>query len=436
MTKQYIVENGIRKNNPAWTLPEASFVVPFANKQTALAVVSTPQALEDKEIVVTPMYEAALAQYQAEVEPEIFIPSGSTGTGTSQGGLEELNRVLAKYEVPAGLLSKLLQLKDFDAIEIIVDDSGSMNAPTDARGPRGESLTRWQEARYRISQMMELIAYVVSPPVVVRFLNRTDTLELKRLDNEAPKQYIQRTEMLLNETFGQSPSGLTPALQVIQASLSRYPGQATLRYFLGDGVPNGGDTACRQIEQLLIHRAQPQRNPFTFMSCTGNDADTEWMKECEEKAPYCAEFDDYEDESREILRDQGNAFPYSFGLHLVGQIVAAFNPHDLDAMDESIPFTRQTLDNLLGYQSSPEEYRYYFDSFLTAQRKLSLTFAQREFIAKLPSLYEQFESANIASDIPAAADYKKQQLQADQRSQQQSQMRGQQPPQGECCVIL
>ena len=67
---------------------------------------------------------------------------------------------------------------------------------------------------------------------------------------------------------------------------------------------------------MLINRPSPERSPFTFMSCTGNDDDVEWMKECEEKAPYCSEFDDYGDESREILKDQGKAFPYSFGLHL------------------------------------------------------------------------------------------------------------------------
>ena len=72
------------------------------------------------------------------------------------------------------------------------------------------------------------------------------------------------------------------------------------------------------------------------------------------------------------MKDQGKAFPYSFGLHLVAQIVAAVFPRDLDAMDESVPFTKQLLDSLLGYQSSPEEYRYHFDCFIAAEKKLPL----------------------------------------------------------------
>ena len=74
----------------------------------------------------------------------------------------------------------------------------------------------------------------------------------------------------------------------------------------------------------------------------------------------------------------------------MAQIVAAFNPHDLDAMDESIPFTKQVLDNLLGYQSSVEEYRYYFDGFIQAQKKLPLKSFQHTFLRELPSMYNQF----------------------------------------------
>jgi len=134
------------------------------------------------------------------------------------------------------------------------------------------------------------------------------------------------------------------------------------------------------------------------------------MKETEEKAAYCSEFDDYLDEAREVLKDQGKAFPYSFGLHLVAQIVAAFNPHDLDAMDESVPFTQQVFENLLGYQVSPEEYRYYFNSFLEAQKKTPGTkpWFQKRFQKSLASeeMFKQFQSLAVATDIGEVVEYK------------------------------
>lgn len=86
-------------------------------------------------------------------------------------------------------------------------------------------------------------------------------------------------------------------------------------------------------------------------------------------APYCSESDDFRDESDEVLKDQGLALPFSKGFHLICQLVAAMNPEDLDAMDESIPFTKFTLDNLLGIFHNNASYQHYFDNFLEAQRK-------------------------------------------------------------------
>ena len=159
------------------------------------------------------------------------------------------------------------------------------------------------------------------------------------------------------------------------------------------------------------------------------------IKDAEEIAPFCAEFDDYLDESREVLRDQGKAFPYSYGLHLVAQLVAAFNPTDLDAMDESVPFAKQTLDDLLGYQTSQQEYKYYFDSFLEAQRLLPLKPHQRSFVGSLPRLFSQFIEVSRAADIPAVSEYRLRTKSMAQQSRQVQQQE-QQPPQDECCVIL
>lgn len=60
------------------------------------------------------------------------------------------------------------------------------------------------------------------------------------------------------------------------------------------------------------------------------------------------------------MHDQGPAFPYTKGLWLLSNIIAALNPDDLDALDESIPFTKYTLDELLGRNHTVEEYAYYF----------------------------------------------------------------------------
>lgn len=442
MTQKYTTANGIRKYNPAYVPPSnnnATKAAPFVNQATALPVIPAPTApsLEEEEIVVVPTttYEAAVVAYHEEAEPEIYV-GGYEGEGDS---LDELNLQMAKYEVPGGLLTKLLQVKEFQLMEIIVDDSGSMNCPTDALDPiTGSKMSRWWEAKWRISQMIDLLAYVPSPPIRIYFLNRNDVILIEKSCGELPSDYIKRVESILLGAFGRNPGGTTPAREAIEASLYRNGNMKVMRYFLGDGVPNGGEYACKQIRDMIIHRPAPHYNPFTFMSCTNQDDQVEWMKTTEEKAPYCSEFDDYLDEAREVLKDQGNAFPYSLGLHIVAQIVAAFNPHDLDAMDESVPFTKAVLDSLLGYQSSQEEYRYYFTQFIAAQKKLPLKPFQHAFVGQLPSLYNEFLSAATSSDIPVAARYKQQVKQASSRPGYIAGNRGNVPQQAstDCCVIL
>jgi hypothetical protein len=443
VTQKYTTTNGVRKYNPAYVPPpNAAKAAPFINQATALPVIPAPTAPsleEEEEIVVIPTttYDAAVVAYHEEAEQEIYF-GGYDGEGDS---LDELNNIMAKYEVPAGMLAKLLQVKDFQLMEIIVDDSGSMNCATDALDPiTGSKMRRWWEAKWRISQMIELLAYVPSPPIKIYFLNRTDIISIEKSVGELPSDYIKRAESILVNAFGRNPGGTTPAREAIELSLRRNGGMKVMRYFLGDGVPNGGEAACKQIRDMIIHRPAPQNNPFTFVSCTDQDDQVEWMKTTEEKAPFCSEFDDYLDEAREVLKDQGSAFPYSFGLHLVAQIVAAFNPHDLDALDESVPFTRSTLNDLLGYQSSPEEYRYYFDCFITAQKKLPLKSFQHAFVRQLPSLYNDFLSAPSAADIPAAARYKQQVKQASSsRPEYIAGNRGNLPHEQastDCCVIL
>eukprot|EP00934_Nitzschia_sp_Nitz4_P002141 Nitzschia sp. Nitz4//scaffold52_size167869//163227//163685//NITZ4_002299-RA/size167869-exonerate_protein2genome-gene-0.33-mRNA-1//1//CDS//3329554104//2141//frame0 len=147
---------------------------------------------------------------------------------------------------------------------------------------------------------------------------------------------------------------------------------------------------------------------MTFISCTNEDAQVEWMKDAEEVVAYCSESDDFSDESAEVLRDQGAALPYTKGFHLICQLVAAMNPDDLDAMDESIPFTKATLDNLLGVQHNDESYRHYFDQFVLAQRGRKIEGPTDQVKKNVQWNYEDFLRAPVASQIPQVQQLKQQ----------------------------
>jgi hypothetical protein len=286
-----------------------------------------------------------------------------------QGMLEGLSALFVKYEIPMGLLNKLMLLSPYSennpdglhAMEFLVDDSYSMRAGTSGN-------TRFDEAKSGLKEMVEVLGHIPSPRIEIRFLNRKDKVELKRR-GETPEIFIERAFQEIDAAFTALPDGSTPAKERLEESFAAHPGERRARYFFCDGVPNGQDTAVEAIGNLLKNRRNPKGNPFTFFSCSDRLEDTEWMRTVEELADYCSEMDDYLAEFTEVLGDQGKKFPYNKGLYLIAKLVGAMDPCVLDAMDESVPFTKKTFDSITGYITSEADYRSYFDGFIEAQRE-------------------------------------------------------------------
>jgi len=317
-----------------------------------------------------------------------------------------LGAILNKYEVPIGLMNKLMMLSELQSLEFIIDDSGSMSLLSDTIHPiTGQRNRRWDEAHLRLKEMVELLAYVPFNQIGIEFLNRKDRISLTR-NGRSPEAFLQDAYHHIDQTFARPPAGMTPALEKLQESFIRGQGVSLGRYFFGDGVPNGGRYAQEEIVRILTHRENPQDNPITFISCTSEDADVEWMKDAEEIVPYCSESDDFRAESLEVLRDQGAAIPYTKGFHLVCQLVAAMNPDDLDAMDESVPFTKTTLDNLLGVIHNEESYRHYFNCFAQAQKARQVLTPSDKPKKTTRWKYQEFLMAPVATQIPQVQQFK------------------------------
>jgi hypothetical protein len=427
--KKYVKVNGVMKLNPEykkWTEAQnknstgAVFVptTSVANSDKALPIVSS---MADHEMLSEasvqtggqeiPLSDSTNATIEMMQEPEICLEAGMTPDTM----VDELGAIMNKYEVPMGLMNKLMMLSEFESLEFIIDDSGSMTLISDTVNPvTKRPNTRWEEAKERLKEMMEVLAYVPFNQIDIVFLNRTDHVVLKR-NGRDPASFLADAYRQIDQVFARGPAGTTPVLEKLQDSFINGQGKNIARYFFGDGVPNGGVQAQQEITRILCSRQNPAGNPVTFISCTNEDAAVEWMKDCEEVAPYCSESDDFGDEAAEVLRDQGAALPYSKGFHLICCLVAAMNPDDLDAMDESVPFTKATLDNLLGVVHNMESYKHYFDCFSEAQSKRVVENDDNGRPKRSDQLkksvkwnYHDFLIAPVASRIPHVQDIKEQ----------------------------
>mmetsp|Transcript_23161 Transcript_23161/g.54762 ORF Transcript_23161/g.54762 Transcript_23161/m.54762 type:complete len:432 (+) Transcript_23161:161-1456(+) len=419
--KKYVKINGVMKMNPAYIqwknsvggmgaatpglVPVAAMVVP-ANMNSLPVVCSMDDHMKLNEDIGDniPLAASTDATIEMMQEPEISLEAGMAPDEM----VDELGAILGKYEVPMGLMNKLMMLSEYASLEFIIDDSGSMQMNSDTINPlTRKTNTRWEESHMRLKEMVEILAYVPFQQIGIEFLNRKDRLTLKR-NGMNPANFLKGAIEQIDTQFARGPSGTTPALEKLQESFLRGQGVSIARYFFGDGLPNGGRRAITEIVRIVKNRQEPQMNPVTFISCTNEDEAVEWMKDCEEVAPFCSESDDYGDESREVRLDQGEALPYTRGFWLICQLVAAMNPDDLDAMDESVPFTKNTLDNLLGIRHNEESYRYYFDAFVKNQRNRKANTAGDRLKKQTRWNYNEFLHAPVAKDIPAVQHYNRQ----------------------------
>lgn len=408
--KKYVNIDGVMKLNPEYKKWKASSTTMTVDALPVISSVLDCQELQSVAPSVTLNTET-----QATLDS---IPQHLQGILSPDAALTQLTQLFTRYEVPLGLLCKLMILSEFDALEFLIDDSGSMGLASDTHNAYGQPQTRWQEAAGRLKEMMEILSYLPFQQIKIWFLNRPNALHFKR-NHRDPTSLYQDMVTQIDQVFATPPYGSTPAFERLQQSFRNYPPQQSIaRYFFGDGVPNGGKSAQKSILALLQTRPNPQLHPVTFLSCTNEDDQVEWMKEAEELAPYCGECDDYHDEMHEVLADQGVALPYTKGFWLICALVGACYPDDLDALDESVPFTKNTLDQLLGINHTGESYKYYFDCFIKAQASKKLEkkglFGLRnknkgDALKKNQNwqpYYDEFLIAPVANQIPVVREFK------------------------------
>lgn len=375
--KKYIFENGVMKLNPHYQSVASS----VASPTVALPIISSTSDIAEatalrEQAVGKPMQmaEATIASMQI-MQDQDYLNAFKTSVPLDGGSLlDGISNYFSKYEVPIGLVNKLLALTEYK-LNFVIDDSGSMGLNSDVpiaqasayikqkadpHGTRSHSfnnkMTRWEEAEDRLHILFDILAYLPISEIVLSFLNRSQKIVFKH-EGLTPEQFANNAHTQLAQIFHSKPTGGTPLYKRMCESL-QHAQSSVSHYIFTDGQPS--DATVAQLSQLVLNRLNPQMSPITFMSCTDDDDEAAWMKDIESKAPYTAELDDFESEKKEVLKSQGPVLPFSRGVWLICQLVAVLNPHDLDALDEPVPFSKQTLDNLMGFRLSPEEYQRYF----------------------------------------------------------------------------
>lgn len=409
---KYIFVNGVMEINPKY-VPDVKGGEPakttVADPKNSLAIISTmddmAKASEAKQNAGAGPVQASRATGSSItiMQDSYYIDKFESTKPLDPGELVDgITSYFAKYEVPLGLVNKLLALLEYK-MNFIIDDSGSMNQYTDAsmkdatdyikkqydpNGKRANSyqhqMKRWEEAEDRLHIFIDMLAYVPTGPITFGFLNNKSKDDVIVLEHKGktPDQFKEEGHKKISAAFMRiKPTYSTPILENLKAAFGTK--EKVMHYLLTDGVP---DESIESVKELVLKRANPEKNPLTFLSCTNVDSEADWMKEIEEKAPFTAELDDFLSERKEVQHDQGSTFPYSKGFWLLSSLVGAINPDDLDALDEDRPFSKKTMDDLMGRKLSDQEFRKYYDNHPLGKTKeysdLYNAFSTEDAIAK------------------------------------------------------
>ena len=222
-----------------------------------------------------------------------------------------INTLFQKYEISSLFREKLENLQDFKII-FIVDDSGSMNAPIDDGGPHS---TRWAELKDVVKTAIDIGS--IYGNLDIEFLNRQGILNINNYDQ-------------VHSYFYEDPNGRTPLTAALNNVLTRYQylESKVLIVIATDGVPD--DLAS--FKQALLNKNH-SKFYISFLACSDNDEDVEYLNELDNIIPNIDTLDDYISEKREVKRAQGNSFKYTYADHIVRLLLGPICP-ELDKLDE------------------------------------------------------------------------------------------------------
>lgn len=294
--------------------------------------------------------------------------------------IDALGKFMEDNQIPPGMLNILNEkVQEYD-YWFVIDDSGSMNLSSGLEKstackemdgqwhPRNINQTwmsRWEEVQNRLHLMAELLSCLPGKKITFSFMNRNDRITLENKEN-TPEECKKKLHDKINEIFIKEPEGQTPTYKTLEKALDSCKDHPTHICVFTDGVPASLDIPDQAehiqcVKDLVIARSNPEQFPVTFMSCTNNDDDVEWLKGLDGDAQFCAELDDYLSELKEILEKQGKGFKlFSHGFYIMCCLAAALDKTRLDALDETKPFTRKTMNELRGVPYTVKEYLKYF----------------------------------------------------------------------------
>eukprot|EP01059_Diplonema_ambulator_P014807 TRINITY_DN257_c0_g2_i2.p1 TRINITY_DN257_c0_g2~~TRINITY_DN257_c0_g2_i2.p1 ORF type:complete len:278 (+),score=69.76 TRINITY_DN257_c0_g2_i2:41-874(+) len=236
---------------------------------------------------------------------------------------EQLRRVLDKHEITIASAQDLVALEGYEIV-FVIDDSGSMQLPSDPPSKRNlgvQSRTRWDELCETVKMVAELACVFDPNGIDVYFLNRQEVRGVSCTNHP-----------MLMSALSQPPCGSTPLTETVSRVVADYSlcERPVLVLIATDGEPDGGP---KKFISLLDQVSVTTRTfKFQILACTADDSSVAWLDKFDKAYKEVDVTDDYYTERAQVLRTGRKKFTRGDWVikALLGPILSKF-----DDMDES-----------------------------------------------------------------------------------------------------
>ncbi|KAJ3393196.1 HBS1-like protein [Entophlyctis sp. JEL0112] len=261
-------------------------------------------------------------------------PTYQETTANADARLARLRELVQRHEISNLMALKLRRLESYNIV-VIADDSGSMRckstAGLTAADPFARTRTRWDELKETLAIVTEVATVLDEDGIDIFFLNRK------------PLRNITGPCLELEQAFAMPPEGYTPITRVLRAvlrekwhSVDRGERKKLLILIATDGQPTTetGSIDKDGLKNVLVNeRGRPGDVPVTFLVCTDDDDEIQYLNEWDNVIRDLDVVDDFYTERRQIRDVQGHGFPFSRGDWVCKMLLGSVDP-EIDALDE------------------------------------------------------------------------------------------------------
>ncbi len=223
----------------------------------------------------------------------------------------KFEQIASFYEISDYFAKKMLQLQEFDIV-VINDDSYSMDTCLKAGG------TRWDEQK-NMAKIETDAATMDRDGIDHYFLNRGKFPNIKD---------AKQAEALFTNTCGGTPLCRT-LRQVLNDKRGILNEKKLLIIIITDGQPE----SIPDFKSILLNERMAGRVFTTIVACTDEDSTMDYLNGWDKEMKGLDVVDDYKSEMVEILKKQGQDFPFSFGDYVVKTLLGSID-REIDKLDE------------------------------------------------------------------------------------------------------